>query len=108
MDIDKVLELVILVIGKDFVTRVQRRQLKTLLEMTAKTNFHENDYTKKDSKATADKIKGEPNEIKAEENNFDLANAPHFEFPKGDFNLEVEGEEATRKIKIMPDGTEEK
>jgi hypothetical protein len=108
MDIDKVLDLVILVLGKENVSRIQRRRLKTLLEMTAKTNFHENDYTKKESKAVPDKVQGTPNEIKTEENNFDLASAPHFDFPKGVFNLEVEGEEGVRKIKILPDGTEEK
>ena len=63
MDIDKVLDLVILVIGKDNVSRIQRRRLKTLLEMTAKTNFHENDYIKTESKATADKVQGVPNEM---------------------------------------------
>jgi hypothetical protein len=108
MDIDKVLDLVILVLGKENVSRIQRRRLKTLLELIGKTNFHENDYTKAESKATKEKVQGAPNEIKADENQFDLASAPHFAFPKGEFNLEVEGEEGTRKIKILPDGTEEK
>ena len=107
MDIDKVLELVILVIGKDAVSRTQRRQLRTLLDLTAKTDFHENDYTKRDSKPAKEQIQGTPNEIKQEENSFDLGNAPHFNIPKGEFNLEVEGEEGVRTIKILPDGTQE-
>ena len=108
MDIDKVLDLVILVLGKENVSRIQRRRLKSLLELTAKANFHENDYARRESKASPDKVAGEPNEIKTEENNFDLASAAHFNFPKGDFNLEVEGEEGVRKVKVLPDGTEEK
>lgn len=108
MDIDKVLDLVILVLGKENVNRVQRKRLRTLLELATRTDYHENDYTKRESKATKDKVQGEPNEIKTEENAYDLGNAPHFDIPKGEFNLEVEGEEGVRKIKILPDGTEEK
>jgi len=101
------LDLVILVIGKEHIDRVQRKRLRTLLELSTKTDFHENDFTKRESKPVKEQIAPSPNEIKAEENSFDLANAPHFNFPKGEFNLEVEGEEGIRAIKIMPDGRSE-
>lgn len=104
MDIDKVLDLVILVIGKDHVSRIQKKRLKALLELTTKTNFHENDYTKRENKPK-EEITSDPNELKTEENTYDLGNAPHFTFPKGEFNLEVEGEEGVRKIQILPDGS---
>lgn len=107
MDIDKLLDLVILVLGKDNVDRVQRKRLRTLLQLATKTDLHENDYTKRDSKPAKEQIQGTPNEIKQEENSYDLGNAPHFNIPKGEFNLEVEGEEGIRKIKILPDGTQE-
>jgi hypothetical protein len=50
--------------------------------------------------------KSEPNEIKAEENTINLADAHHFKFPD-EFNLEIEGQEGARKIKIFPDGVSE-
>jgi hypothetical protein len=52
------------------------------------------------------KVQEDANDLKPEENTISLADAFHFDFPK-EFNLQVEGQEGTRKIKIFPDGVSE-
>jgi len=52
------------------------------------------------------KVVDTPNELKPEENTINLADAFHFDFPK-EFNLQVEGQEGTKKMKIFPDGLSE-
>jgi len=47
-----------------------------------------------------------PNDLPKEEKTINLADINHFEIPK-EVNLQMEGEDTIRKIKIFPDGVSE-
>jgi len=54
----------------------------------------------------ASKVKNEMNDVPPEENTIDLQTIDHFDLPS-EMNIQVEGNEATQKIKIFPDGMSE-
>ena len=91
-------DLVLRILGIAECPKDNRSQLQAFLEMC---------MTGAQPKAAEKRIpKDEVNDIKPEENTISLAEAFHFDFPK-EFNLQVEGQEGTRKIKIFPDGLSE-
>lgn len=96
MDSEKLLKLIILIVGKENVDREKRSNLRALLESALSGKVHERPPDKEDV-----------NEFKDEPNTIPLTETGSFKFPS-EFNLEVEGEEAIRKIKIFPDGVSEK
>lgn len=92
----------ILILALVFIIRevLNYRQVKTLQELLKARNLGEY-YVKKEGSVEENKLVDEdPNEV-------DLTQAFSFKMPSS-FNLEIEGEEGTRRIKIYPDGTEVK
>ena len=51
-------------------------------------------------------VKAEPNDLPPEDNTISLQDVEHFEMPS-EINVQMEGEDVTRKIKIFPDGMSE-
>lgn len=77
------------------------RQINKLQELLKAKNLGEYYVNKKESPTEENILEKEnPNEI-------DLTQAFSFKMPES-FNLEIEGEEGTKRIKIYPDGTEVK
>lgn len=89
----KASDIILRILGVASCPKTVKSQLTAFVELLQGEKVHE-------------KIKGEPNELKPEENTINLADAHHFKFPD-EFNLEIEGQEGTRKIKIFPDGVSE-
>jgi hypothetical protein len=78
-------------------TKAQYHDVNALMELIYARNTAEKRETR---------VIDQPNDIKPEENTINLQEVDHFEFPK-EFNLQVEGEEHLKKIKIFPDGISE-
>ena len=96
MDSEKLLKLIILIVGKDVVTREMRSNLRALLDAAFNSQPRRSEPVSKE----------DVNEFKDEPNTIPLNETSSFKFP-AEFNLETEGEEGIRKIKIFPDGVSE-
>jgi hypothetical protein len=96
MDSEKLLRLIVLIVGKDVVTREMRSNLRALLESALNSQPRKSEPVAKE----------DVNEFKDDPNTIPLSETSSFKFPS-EFNLETEGEEGIRKIKIFPDGVSE-
>lgn len=90
-------ELVLRILSVSKCSRKSKAELMAFLELLMGA---------KPSAAAKSNVVEQPNEFKPEENTINLAEAFHFDFPK-EFNLQVEGQDGLRKMKIFPDGVSE-
>jgi len=90
-----ILVLAVLFVVRELLNYFQTRKLEELLKARDLSEFYSG--KKKKSVGKNPIAKEEPNEIPLDETR-------PFTLPK-EFNLEIEGEEEPRKIRIFPDGT---
>ena len=102
MNTDKVVTLIETIIGKTKLTKDKKEQIKTIIELAVNKQF-----TTVEQKEVIAEPKPNEVDVKADENEIDLQNVPHFRFPQ-ELNVAFEGQEGTQKMKIFPDGFSEK
>ena len=89
-------DIILRILGITGCPKNTKTELNAFLEM----------YSAQTQKKEPSKQKDEANEIKPEENTIDMQTIDHFDMPD-EMNVQVEGNEATHKIKIFPDGLSE-
>ena len=101
MDAKKIVSLIMRIVGREKVNRRQREELTALIGMVIKAG---------DPETKTEKVKVVAEEVntvaKEEPNTIDLGMAQAFDIPK-DINVEFEGMDGIKKIKIFPDGISE-
>lgn len=98
MKIDKILDLITFIIGT--VTKDQKEKLQTVIELVL-ANTQPVVVEQKTEVSVPNEIK---NDVK--ENEISLIDTPFFKLPE-EFQVQFEGEEGTKRIKILPDGISE-
>lgn len=98
MNTQKLTDIIVSIVGKEAVNRDKKAQIKALLDTIVIAGAQATGYTKKGGAYVM-----EPNSYEKKNNEVNLADAAAFKFPQ-ELNIAFEGEEATRKITILPDG----
>jgi len=103
MDSKKIVNLITRVVGREKVNRRQREELVALIGMVLDAN-RPAEIPKVEVK---EKVIEDANTMNKEDpNTIDLGMVQNFDIPK-DINVEFEGMEGIKKIKIFPDGISE-